>query len=148
MLKSTSILFLILFFGFHLSAQTATLKVEVNNIHPIEGNLKLGIFNRVHDYRSKSNPFLKSSKVVTDTIAVFSFENVPFGRYAAAVYHDENGDDTLNVKKFGIPIEGIGFSGKFNSRIKPPDFPLASFRLRNDTTITIEMMYNKKNEHQ
>jgi uncharacterized protein (DUF2141 family) len=144
MLKFTAVSLLTFFLTIQLSAQTATLKVEVNNINPIEGNLKLGIFSRVHDYRTKSNPFLRSSKVVTDTVAIFSFENVPFGRYAAAVYHDENGDDTLNVKKLGIPIEGIGFSGKFNSRIKPPDFPLASFRLKSDTTISIRLIYHKR----
>jgi len=144
MLRLTSFFLLVIVYTFQIYGQTATIKVEVTNIQSIKGNLKMGIFNRVHDFRLKSNPYLKASKKVTDSIVDFTFENVPFDRYAVAVFHDENSDDTLNVKKFGIPIEGVGFSGKFNSRIKPPDFPLASFRLKSDTTISIRMIYNKR----
>ena len=148
MLKTASILFLVFFFSLKAQTQTANMVVNVSNIKNIEGNLKLGIFDKVHNYRTKSNPYMKSKQEVTDSVASFRFENIPFGRYAVAVYHDENGDDTLNTKKLGIPIEGIGFSGKFNSRVKPPDFMLASFRLKSDTTISIKMIYNKKKKQE
>ena len=140
---------IIFFLGFHFlmptQAQTADIEVNVYNIKQSTGNLKLGVFDKVHNFRTKSDPYLKSSKNVTDSIARFSFYDVPYGRYAIAVYHDENNDDTLNTRKLGIPTEGIGFSGKFNSRIKPPDFVLASFRLKNDTLISINLIYHKQN---
>lgn len=144
MVKFISFFLLLFIFTIQTNGQTATIKVEVTNIHSLAGNLKMGVFNKVHDYRTKSNPYRRASKPVTDSIEDFIFEKVPVGRYAVAVYHDENGDDTLNVKKLGIPIEGIGFSGKFNSRIKPPDYPLASFRLKSDTIISIRLIYNKR----
>ena len=125
-------------------AQTANIDVEITNIKYISGNLKLGVFDKVHNYRTKTNPIFKSNQEVTDSVVVISFSDVPQGRYAIALYHDENGDDTLNTKKLGIPIEGIGFSGKFNSRLKPPDFPMADFKLINDTVISIKLIYNKK----
>lgn len=127
-----------------MQSQTADIEVEICNIKQSRGNLKLGVFDKVHNYRTKTDPYLKSSKDITDSIARFSFYNVPFGRYAIAVYHDENGDDTLNTRKLGIPIEGIGFSGKFSSRVKPPDFVMASFRLKNDTLISIDLIYPKR----
>jgi len=139
-----STLLIILFFILTTQAQTAKISVEVENIRSLEGSIKLGVFDKVHNYRTKSNPFLRASQAVTDSVANFVFDDVPLGRYAIATYHDENGDDTLNTKKLGIPIEGIGFSGKFNSRIKPPDFVLADFRLKSDTTISIKLIYNKK----
>lgn len=137
-------IFLIFLFCTSVSAQTANISVKVKNIQNLTGSIKLGVFDNVHNYRTKSNPYLKARKPVTDSLITFLFENVPLGRYAIATYHDENNDDTLNTKKLGIPIEGIGFSGKFNSRIKPPDFNLASIRIKSDTTITILMKYNNK----
>jgi uncharacterized protein (DUF2141 family) len=120
--------------------------VEVENIQHISGSIKVGIFDKVHNYRAKSNPFVKARQTVKDSVAIFVFNDLPIGRYAVASYHDENNDDTLNTKKLGIPIEGIGFSGKFNSRIKPPDFNMASFRLKADTTIVVKLIYNKRNK--
>lgn len=127
-----------------IQAQTANIDIEITEIKYISGNIKLGIFDKVHSYRTKTDPFLKTSKEVTDSVEIISFPDVPLGRYAIAVYHDENGDDTLNTRKLGIPIEGIGFSGKFNSRLKPPDFPMADFKLKKDTSISIRLIYNKK----
>jgi len=144
MLKFISIFLLVFSFTIQMYGQTATLEVEVTNIQSIKGNLKMGVFDKVHEYRTKSNPFMRARKIVTDSVEDFIFEKVPLGRYAVAVYHDENNDDTLNVKALGIPIEGVGFSGKFNSRIKPPDYPLASFRLKSDTIISIRLIYNKR----
>lgn len=144
MLKSTSFFLLAMVFYLGTNAQTANLGVEISNIKSISGNIKLGIFDKAHSYRTKSSPFLRTSKEVTDTILKYTFTDVPYGRYAIAVYHDENDDDTLNTRKLGIPIEGIGFSGKYSSRIKPPDFPMASFKLKYDTIIVIDLKYNKK----
>lgn len=140
----TSTVFLFLFFCSINQAQTANISVEVRNVQYITGSIKLGIFDKVHNYRTKSDPYVRASQAATDSVAHFIFENVPFGRYAIATYHDENGDDSLNTKKLGIPIEGIGFSGIFNSRIKPPDFNMASFHLKADTTIIVKMNYNKR----
>lgn len=137
----------ILLLSMGMQAQTANIDIEITEIKYISGKIKLGIFDKVHRYRTKTDPFLKTSKEVTDSVVIISFSDVPVGRYAIAVYHDENGDDTLNTRKLGIPIEGIGFSGKFNSRIKPPDFHMADFKLKNDTTISIRLIYNKKKSH-
>lgn len=142
---SSTILF-VLFHCLSASAQTADISVEIENIQYISGSIKVGVFNKVHNYRAKTDPFVKARQTVSDTVALFVFEDLPFGRYAVASYHDENNDDTLNTKKLGIPIEGIGFSGKFNSRIKPPDYNLASFRLKSDTTIVVKLIYNKRNK--
>lgn len=141
-----SIIFLFFFFNLSVSAQTARVSIEVTQIKYLVGTIKLGVFDKVHNYRTKADPYLKASQAVTDSIMIFIFEDVPYGRYAIATYHDENNDDTLNTKKLGIPIEGIGFSGKFNSRVKPPDFNLASIRLKADTTIIIKLNYNKKSK--
>ena len=129
-----------------IQAQTANLKIIVSDVRETSGNIKLGVFNKTHNFMTKTDPYLKSKQDVKDSVVHFYFRDVPLGRYAIATYHDENNDDTLNTKKLGIPVEGVGFSGNFNSRIKPPDFRLASFKLKQDTSIFIPLIYSKKQQ--
>jgi len=38
------------------------------------------------------------------------FAEVPPGRYAVSVMHDEDGDGELDVGPGGLPLEGVGFT--------------------------------------
>lgn len=72
----------------------------------------------------------------------YTFENLPYGNYAVAIYHDDNGDERLNRGIFGIPAEGYGFSNDAPVSFGPPDFEDAVFVLDGtDLTIQIEMRY-------
>lgn len=139
--------FLLLFF-FEPAAkgQTFNLALTVEGIDQSKGgSIKLGVFNSPETFKTKSNPLFKADLKANDTVKEFTFKEIPSGLYAIALYHDENGDDTLNTKKLGIPTEGVGFSGNLKSRIKPPDFEEAGFNLSRDTILSIEIRYPKKN---
>ena len=57
---------------------------------------------------------------------VLNFPNLPAGRYAISVLHDENGDGRMN-KTLILPREGFGFSRNAPVRFGPPSFSAASF---------------------
>jgi uncharacterized protein (DUF2141 family) len=44
--------------------------------------------------------------------AIFHFEDLPAGAYAAVVFHDENGNGVIDHGLLG-PSESVGFSGGF-----------------------------------
>jgi uncharacterized protein (DUF2141 family) len=72
----------------------------------------------------------------------YSFENLPYGTYAVAIYHDRNRDERLNRGLFGMPEEGYGFSNDAPASFGPADFDDAVFALETlDTTIQIKMRY-------
>ena len=53
-------------------------------------------------------------------------EGIPYGNYAIAVIHDENGNAKLDTFA-GIPREGFGFSRNPRIRFGPPRFTSAQF---------------------
>lgn len=67
------------------------------------------------------------------------FENVPPGRYAVGVMHDEDDDDHFDQGFMGIPQEGYGFSRNAHGTMGPPSFEDAAFDFRGGRMLTIEL---------
>jgi len=72
----------------------------------------------------------------------YTFENLAYGNYAVAIYHDRNSNERLNRGLFGIPEEGYGFSNDAPANLGPADFDDAVFAVESaDITIPIRMRY-------
>jgi uncharacterized protein (DUF2141 family) len=127
-----------------LSAQTADLKVVVAQIKEPEGNIRIGIFDNAIDFKNKENPVAAKEVAINGKEISCVFLNLKIKRYAIAVFHDQNSDAVLNTKKLGIPLEGVGFSSKTASKLHQPIFPEASFVLKNDTTVLINLYYTSE----
>lgn len=56
------------------------------------------------------------------------FKDVPQGRYAIALFHDENGNGRMD-KMMMLPKEGFGFSRDAPLQFGPPRFGAASFQV-------------------
>jgi uncharacterized protein (DUF2141 family) len=125
-------------------AQTADLKVVVTHINEKKGNIRIGVFDNALDFKAKKNPIFVATIFVKDSTSSYIFPNLTCERIAVAVYHDSNGNGELDTKKLGIPLEGVGFSSKVASKLHQPIFPEASFLLKNDTTIFINLYYLKQ----
>ena len=59
--------------------------------------------------------------------ALCTFEDIPPGKYAIGVIHDENMNGKLDTNRFGFPTEGYGFSNDARELLGPPSFSAASF---------------------
>jgi uncharacterized protein (DUF2141 family) len=74
--------------------------------------------------------------------ATCTFDDVPAGRYAVAVGHDENGNRRMDKNLMGIPIEGWGTSRDAPARFGPPSYTDAVFRFNGRRQlITVTMRY-------
>jgi uncharacterized protein (DUF2141 family) len=62
----------------------------------------------------------------------FAFPGLKPGRYAVAVYHDENDNGELDTNLLGIPTEGYGFSNDATGFAGPPDFDAAAVEVPDD----------------
>ncbi|GFO57237.1 hypothetical protein GMSM_42440 [Geomonas sp. Red276] len=70
------------------------------------------------------------------------FEDLPPGKYALAVVHDENMNGKLDTTLLGIPKEGYGFSNDAKGVIGAPSFSAASFPYDGrDLELTIRLHY-------
>ncbi len=70
------------------------------------------------------------------------FEDVPAGKYALVVLHDENMNGRLDYNWLGMPREGYGFSNDARAAVGAPSFEQAAFVYDGKTLdLTISLRY-------
>jgi uncharacterized protein (DUF2141 family) len=78
---------------------------------------------------SKIVPISKQKSVTT------SFEDIPKGEYAVAVFIDENDNGVLDTNFLGIPTEYYGFSNNVLPLTRAPTYKESKFSITTDHQI-------------
>ena len=139
-----SALIIILLTSFHDPVQEKfNLTIDVKELRNSKGTVVFALYNREDAFPDEHyKKYLKklTGKIVNGSSSV-TFENLPAGRYAVNILHDEDNDGKIK-KGIILPKEGIGFSNYqtigFSNR---PSFSKASFNLLNDKKIEIRIIY-------
>lgn len=137
------IIILLTSFGNQKKEITFSLTVEVSGLRNSKGVVQFALYHTPdafpdEDYKKH---YRKRTAKIVDGFSAVTFENLPFGKYAVNILHDE--DENGKIKKgMVLPKEGIGFSnyesiGMFNK----PKFSEAGIVLRADTTIQVKIIY-------
>lgn len=143
-----TLLILMTFFALGLSnAQTSeksySIRVEANNFRNSEGVALFALYNEdgsIPDEKMK-NYFKKKTGKITRGTSVMIFKNLPEGRYAVTVLHDENNNERIDKTLF-YPKEGFGLTNfEKISLSNRPDFSKASFVLSGDVVKRIKLIY-------
>lgn len=123
-------------------ASTA-IDVRVHGVRSDHGNVTFVLYgDNPDDFLAKGKRIFKqrfAAKRGTVTFCV----NVPLaGAYAAAAYHDENGNGKFDKNWIGLPSEGGGFSNNPNTLLTPPSHAQAAFQVSNGhTRVEIQLSY-------
>ena len=72
------------------------------------------------------DPAARAVNVAAGASVELRFGEVPAGRYAISLFHDENGNGRLD-RRLLMPREGFGFSRDAPVRFGPPSFAAAAF---------------------
>jgi uncharacterized protein (DUF2141 family) len=103
--------------------------VEVLNIKNSTGTVACALFESPEGFPTEY--LRKATNVMVIKIrksqARCTFEEIPPGRHAIAVIHDENMNGLLDTNMIGVPSEGYGFSNDATGSLGPPPFDAASF---------------------
>ena len=111
---------------FSISATSQTFEIEITNIRPGKGEVKIALFDNENDWLEKP---VHSLSFESDARAkTISFE-VPYGIYAISVYQDTNGNNELDTNFMGIPKEPIAFGNNYKPFGKP-DFNSAAVEFK------------------
>jgi uncharacterized protein (DUF2141 family) len=123
-----------------VSAQAADLTVNITQIKSAKGKIMFALFSKADGFPDTHQKAfqLKEAPSVKGTTSV-TFENLPAGSYALAVFHDENSDGKLNTNMVGIPRESYGFSNNARSAFSAPSFKDASFKHDKAQSISIQV---------
>jgi len=141
-------LWLIIFFPINSVIHAAdnkgiTLTVSVSDLRNSTGDVVFALYNREDAFPDEH--YKKYFKIIRGKIenrsSIVIFKDLPVGKYAVNILHDEDKDGKIKKKLF-LPVEGIGFSNfqsiGFSNR---PTFKKAAFYLRKSTTIRVNIIY-------
>lgn len=108
------------------TAKAGELTIRLDGVQGTDGKLMIALYKG-------ADGFLKQDKAIAATILsastgarAITVHDLPAGDYAAAVFHDADGDGKMNTNLIGIPTEGFGFSNNARGTMGPPKFDPAA----------------------
>ncbi|MBU0676115.1 MAG: DUF2141 domain-containing protein [Proteobacteria bacterium] len=112
------------------AAHSGTLRIEIDGMKNDHGRVRVALINSQKSFH-QGEPYFRSLEIpIQNRQSHGLFTDLPFGEYAIKLYHDENGNRTLDkIPLLGIPLERYAFSNGARSPFGPPPFQKALFRL-------------------
>lgn len=135
-MKKIGLLFFV--FPFCVMAQH-TLNVSVEGVATSNGNINIAVYNQEHGFLKFDKVYKSDSTVAHKGTTEITIKDLPDGEYALALFHDENGNNILDVNWFGIPKETVGFSNAKMKTFGPPSYKECIIQVTSDQTITIPL---------
>lgn len=124
----------------NIGDKNPTLKLTIENINSIEGNIIIGVFNNGEHFLQKGKAFKRYSLKVTKQTETIVIDNLPKGSYAISLYQDKNLDGICNLNLFGVPKEPYAFSNNIKPRLSAPSYNDCKFDLFKDSNIKIKLL--------
>jgi uncharacterized protein (DUF2141 family) len=116
------------------------LTVKIENVRNAQGSVLAALYDSEASYMKQ--PSARSTfkvKAIPGEVQ-YVLHDLPAGKYAISVFHDENSNGKLDTNLVGIPKEGYGFSN--GSGRRPPTFEKAAFQFDGTAqSITITLQY-------
>ncbi len=112
--------------------------IKCDGLKSAKGFLMVAVFDN-------ENKFLGKEMYIAEKIAVTTAGeltlniHLPKGTYAAAIYHDANGNGKLDRNIFYYPTEAYGFSNNARGVAGPPSWNDAKFTVENDLELRIKV---------
>ncbi|MEM1325395.1 MAG: DUF2141 domain-containing protein [Bacteroidota bacterium] len=108
--------------------QKTALIIRVDNINSTEGQLWLGIYTSQQDFlQQTASVRILGQKIDHTGSLLLEADDLPFGTYAIAVFHDKNNNGQLDQSLVGIPQEPYAFSRKPKSKWRAPSYDEVKF---------------------
>ena len=127
----------IMLFASAVYAQTGMISVNVTQIDVKKGGkVKIGIFDS-NGFPVVGKEVFGIDLEVKEPSVTHVFKNIPVGKYAIAVFQDDNIDGILNKNLFGAPKERYGFSTNKYGIFGPPDYEAVSFEVKENNPISL-----------
>jgi uncharacterized protein (DUF2141 family) len=109
-----------------IDARAAELAITVEGIRSAKGDIRLSIYGSPAEWPDASTRDHDQVQPAALGSLTFKFQ-VPPGTYAAAGFHDENGNTKFDQILIGLPKEGYMFSNNVRPFLSAPSFASASF---------------------
>lgn len=111
------------------------LKVTVTNVKNDQGVVRLALFKGDKGFPNEEKSAFKTATVdISKGKAIYSFENLPEGKYSVSSFHDSQNTGKLRTNPLGLPRDQYGFSNNAMGTFGPPSYKDAAFEVKKGTT--------------
>jgi len=122
-----------------LNAMAEDLTVEVKHVKPNAGVVFIGLYDKAADFPATQKGLTGQVIEASRDTVVAMFQGLGAGRYAVAVYQDENRNGKLDKNFLGMPTEPYGFSNDARGSMGPPSFDAAAVDIAATPKITVSL---------
>jgi len=122
--------------------QTARLTIRVVDWRNRNGQAIFSVFNQSKGFPGDSKKSVHwEARKLADGDVIFTAD-LPPGKYAASVLHDENSNNKLDTNLIGIPTEGYGVTNNPKPKFRGAKYSEATFELPAEgASLTISLQY-------
>lgn len=121
------------------SGGQATLVVKITGLRSEKGQVKIAVFNSAEKWLGEQPVYSSTISVESQTV-LWKINDIPYGDYGIAVFHDENKNGKMDKNLLGIPAEAYGFSNNVRVTFGPPTWEKAKFVIKPPSTdVSIEV---------
>jgi uncharacterized protein (DUF2141 family) len=137
-------------------ALAAELRLTVKGVRSDNGEILIALYDDPKGYQSAlANAATRglmpdSGRLIGTSIRAVAgsqstvFTQLPPGRYAILVIHDENDNGRLDENALGVPTEGYGFGNDAQGFLSAPSFDAAAVTIGDaDVSTSITLIYPK-----
>jgi len=137
-MKNLFLAIVVMVFTLPIFTQSGIVKVTITGIENTDGNVVIGIYNSKSTFPVFGKEMQGAKIKPTKTGSLnYTFENLPDGTYAIAVWHDENDNQEMDKNIFGAPKENYGFSKNIFGTFGPPDYEEVLFEVKNGKIVKL-----------
>ncbi|WP_188152466.1 DUF2141 domain-containing protein [Teredinibacter waterburyi] len=122
-----------------ISGTGVNVTVAITGVRSDEGSLRTALCTSEDSFPSDCK-IRKEVKASQGTVKV-EFEGVAPGRYAFAVFHDENANGRVDMKNFIFPKEGLAFGKDAMGTRGIPKFEQAAIEIEGESKSVVKMRY-------
>jgi uncharacterized protein (DUF2141 family) len=108
-------------------APTATLVIQVHDVAPRGGMLRLGLYDEAGYPDDNATPVASADVKAEMGETTITLTNVAPGTYAIETFQDVNSNGKMDTSWLGIPLEPFGFSRDAHPHLSKPGFAQVRF---------------------
>jgi uncharacterized protein (DUF2141 family) len=113
--------------------------INLSGIDTPSGRIRVGLYDR-NNFLTPNYTTARSVAVTGKGNATVTFNELLYGEYAIAVYHDINDNRLLDKSKLGIPEEPYAFSNNFKVYMRPPSYDEVKINFQQPLTLNLKML--------
>jgi uncharacterized protein (DUF2141 family) len=122
-------------------AQAADLTVAITGVRNAKESVRIALYADSESFRHEQKALQVLSVPAAEGTVTGVFHDIPAGRYAILAYHDEDGNQKLNLFLGMFPAEGYGLSND-PTVIGPPRFEASAFDVAEPgTAVSVALHY-------